>query len=79
MDVEKIFNMPVTGVYQAYLKKVERKGGNETDLINVIGWLTGFDRKTLEGHLKKQTTFKDFFKAAKFIQMRSTLLGLFVA
>ena len=65
VDAEKIFNMPVTGVYQAYLKKVERKGGAEKDLIKVIGWLTGFDSKTLKKHLQDETTFKEFFKSAK--------------
>lgn len=57
--------MPVTGVYQAYLKKVERKGGSEADLIKVICWLTGFDTKTLKKHVKEETSFKDFFKSAK--------------
>ena len=28
-------------------------------------WDTGFDSKTIKSHLKKQTTFRDFFKAAK--------------
>ena len=52
-------------VYVHYVKKVERKNRTETELIKVITWLTGFDTKTLKNHLKKQTTFKDFFKAAK--------------
>jgi hypothetical protein len=30
-----------------------------------MSWLTGFDSKTLKSHLRKQTTFRDFFKAAK--------------
>ena len=57
--------MPVADVYVHYVNKVERKGRTETELIKVITWLTGFDTKTLKNHLKKQTTFKDFFKAAK--------------
>jgi hypothetical protein len=65
MDSEKLFNMPITGVYQAYLKKVERKGGNEADLVKVISWLTGFDSKTLKKHLHGETSFKEFFKSAK--------------
>jgi hypothetical protein len=65
MDSEKIFNMPITGVYQAYLSKVFRKGGSEADLVKVIGWLTSIDAKTLKKHLKDETTIKDFFKAAK--------------
>ncbi len=65
MDVDKISKMPVNGVYQAYLKKVERKGGSESDLVKVIGWLTGFDSKVLKSHLKNETNFADFFKKAK--------------
>jgi hypothetical protein len=61
----KIFEMPVADVYLHYVKKVERKDRTEAELVKVISWLTGFDSKSLKSHLKKQTTFKDFFKAAK--------------
>jgi len=61
----KIFEMPVDEVYVHYVNKVERKDRTEAELVKVITWLTGFDPKTLEDHLKKQTKFKEFFKAAK--------------
>ena len=61
----KIFEMPVADVYLHYVKKVERKDRTEAELVKVISWLTGFDSKTLKAHLKKQTTFRDFFKAAE--------------
>ena len=61
----KIFEMPVADVYLHYAKKVERKDRTEAELVKVISWLTGFDAKTLKSHLKKQTTFRNFFKAAK--------------
>ena len=57
--------MPVADVYVHYVNKVERKDRTEVELVKVILWLTGFDSKTLKSHLKKQTTFKEFFKAAK--------------
>lgn len=57
--------MPVTEVYVHYVNKVERKDRTEAELVQVITWLTGFDSKTLKKHLKDQTTFRDFFKAAK--------------
>ena len=65
MENKKLFELPVASVYEAYLKKVERKGQSETDLIKVISWLTGFDSKTLKKHLKDETNFTDFFKKAK--------------
>lgn len=57
--------MPVVDVYVHYVNKVERKNRTESELVKVITWLTGFDAKTLKAHLKKKTTFKEFFKAAK--------------
>jgi hypothetical protein len=63
--IEKVFAMPVADVYVHYLNKVERKDRTEAELIKVITWLTGFDTRTLRSHLKKATTFKEFFKAAK--------------
>ena len=62
---QKLFDMPVATVYPLYVTKVERKERTEAELIKVITWLTGFDSKTLKSHLKKQSTFKEFFKAAK--------------
>ena len=57
--------MPVADVYLHYVKKVVNKKRTEAELIQVMSWLTGFDSKTLQSHLKKRTTFNEFFKAAK--------------
>lgn len=62
---QKLFEMPVADVYVHYVNKVERKDRTEAELVKVITWLTGFDSKTLNNHLKNQTTFKEFFKVAK--------------
>jgi len=73
--IHKIFEMPVADVYIHYVNKVERKGRTEAELIKVITWLTGFDSKTLKSHLKKQTTFKEFFKAAKIHPKAKLITG----
>jgi len=44
--------------------KLERKGRTQAELDQVIEWLTGFDRPTLERHLEAGTTFADFFADA---------------
>ena len=62
---QKLFEMPFADVYPLYVNKVKRKNRDESELLKVITWLTGFDSKTLKSHLKKQTTFRDFFKFAK--------------
>ncbi len=67
--------MPVADVYTHYVNKVQRKDRTEAELIKVITWLTGFDTKTLKSHLKKRTTFKDFFKAAKIHPNAKSITG----
>ena len=67
--------MPVADVYFHYVNKVERKDRTEAELIKVITWLTGFDSKTLKSHLKKQTTFREFFKAAKIHSNAKLITG----
>lgn len=57
--------MPVAKVYLHYVNKVVRKNRTEIELIKVISWLTGFNSRTLKKHLKDETTFREFFKAAK--------------
>lgn len=72
---QKLFEMPVAEVYVHYLNKVERKERTEAELIQVISWLTGFDSKTLKSHLKKETSFRDFFKEAKIHTNASLITG----
>lgn len=61
----KIFEMPVADVYVHYVNKVERKDRTEAELIKVITWLTGYDKKTLKSKIKSKSTFREFFKSAK--------------
>ena len=72
---QKLFEMPVADVYVHYLNKVERKNRTEAELIKVITWLTGFDSRTLKSHLKKKTTFQEFFRAAKINPKAKLITG----
>ena len=63
--VNKLYEMPFSNVYPAYIKKVERKGRSVEELNTVIKWLTGFTEATLKKHIKNETAIQDFFGAAK--------------
>ena len=60
----KIANMTFSSVYPHYVTKVEKKGRTEEELQQVIEWLTGFDKKTLDGLIEEKVTFKTFFERA---------------
>ncbi|KGN34296.1 hypothetical protein N802_13135 [Knoellia sinensis KCTC 19936] len=71
----RIFRMPVGSVYPHYVTKVERKGRTTAELDEVIEWLTGFDDAELKGHLAEETSFEDFFAAARLNPNASLITG----
>lgn len=71
----RVFDISVASVYVHYVNKVERKDRTEDELIEVIKWLTGFEKRTLKKHLKDETTFRDFFKEAKINPKAKLITG----
>lgn len=63
--MHRIFTMSFASVYPLYVAKVERKGRTEAEVRQVITWLTGFDDRSIDKHIVAETTFRDFFAAAK--------------
>ena len=64
-NVHRIYPTSVASVYPHYVAKAERKGRTAKEVEEVTCWLTGFTPKQLQKHLKDETTFQDFFAAAK--------------
>ena len=75
MPRHRIFATPFASIYPHYVAKVEKKGRTETELRQVIEWLTGFDEPALDEHLASGTTFEDFFAAAELNPKASLITG----
>jgi hypothetical protein len=73
--VSRIFTTSVAAVYPHYVNKVEKKGRSRAELDEVIQWLTGFDQAALGRHLEDETTFADFFAAARLNPNVSKITG----
>jgi len=63
-DTHRIFTTSVTKVYPLYVAKAERKGRAKAEVDEIIGWLTGYNQRQLEGHLEKETNLGVFFRGA---------------
>lgn len=61
---ERMAKMTFASVYPMYVAKVEKKGRTEDELLQVIEWLTGFDRKKVTELIEKKLSFEDFFEKA---------------
>ena len=69
--------MSFAGVYPLYITKAEKKGRTKEEVDEIICWLTGYDKKTLQEHIDKKTNFEDFFAQAPQINPNvSKITGL---
>ena len=73
--MSKVANMTVASVYVHYVNKVTRKDRTTKELDQVICWLTGFTSAELKKHLKSESTFEQFFKAAKLNSNAKLITG----
>jgi hypothetical protein len=73
----RIYTISVASVYPHYITKAEKKGRTKAEVDEIIRWLTGYRQQALEAHLKKKTTFEDFFaQAPKLNPARSFITGV---
>ncbi len=59
-----------------YITKVEKKGRTKAEVDEIIFWLTGFDKKSLQKHLDKKTDFETFFAEAKINPKAKLITGV---
>lgn len=70
----RIYAMPFANVYPFYVAKAERKKRTKAEVDEIIAWLTGYTPKKLEGVLKKQTDFENFFADAPKLNPKRKLI-----
>ena len=73
---ERIAKMTFASVYPHYLAKVEKKGRTQDELQQVIHWLTGFNKRTLQKQIKDNVTFEEFFQHAKLNSNAQLITGV---
>lgn len=61
---ERLFRTPFGAVYPHYIAKAERKGRTKEEVDAIICWLTGYSRRQLASHLKKETAVEAFIRGA---------------
>lgn len=72
---QRIAKMSFAGVYPLLLKKIEKKGRNEQELIQVIEWLTGFTPAQLQDLLAQDVSYERFFQLANLNPNASLITG----
>ena len=73
---ERIAKMTFASVFPHYVTKVENKGRTKDELYQVIEWLTGFDKNSLQELIEEKVTFETFFERAKLNPNADLITGL---
>ena len=76
MNNTRIFKTSFASIYPMYIQKAEKKGRTKAEVDEIIFWLTGYNKKTLQQHLDKKTDFETFFTQAKMNPNVSKITGV---
>ena len=64
MNNTRIFKTSFASVYPHYIQKAEKKGRTKAEVDDIIFWLTGYNKQTLQKHIDSKTDFETFFAEA---------------
>lgn len=79
MDVNntRVYKMIFASVYPLYINKAEKKGRTKAEVDEIIFWLTGYNKNTLQQLIDNKTDFETFFaKAPKINPNVSKITGV---
>ena len=64
MKTERVYALLFSSVYPLYVKKAEAKGRTREEVDQIISWLTGYDKQTLQEQIDKKSDLQTFFAEA---------------
>jgi len=64
MDNSRVYRMSFASVYPHYIQKAEKKGRTKAEVDEIIFWLTGYNKQTLQKHIEDKSDFETFFGRA---------------
>lgn len=74
MSKHRIYTMSFASVYPLYITKAEKKGRTQSEVDEIIHWLTGYTQDEVDQHILKQTDFETFFNNAPFLNPSRALI-----
>ena len=68
--------MPFATVYPLQIQKAEKKGRTKAEVDEIIFWLTGYNKQSLQKQLDNKSDFETFFAQAQIHPNASKIKGL---
>ncbi len=64
MNNTRIFRTSFASVYPLYIQKAEKKGRTKAEVDEIIFWLAGYNKQTLQQQIDNKSDFETFFAQA---------------
>jgi hypothetical protein len=64
MDNARVYRIIFASVYPLYIQKAEKKGRTKEEVDEVLYWLTGYDKQSLQKQIDNKTDLESFFAQA---------------
>jgi len=64
MNQQRIYRIVFGSVYPMYIQKAENKGRTREEVDEIIFWLTGYNKQTLQQQIDSKNDFETFFDQA---------------
>ena len=74
MSDHKVFSMAFSTIYSLYVKRAEKKGRTEEEVIQIICWHTGYNSDDLTKLVESEYDLATFFAEAPSINPNVTLI-----
>jgi hypothetical protein len=62
---ERMAKMIFASVFPLYIQKIEKNGRTQSELMQVIQWLTGYDDQEIQQAIDRKINFEAFFANAR--------------
>ena len=66
--------MSFASIYPLYISKAEKKGRTNSEVDQIICWLTGYTKKELNNQIQKEIDFETFIQEAPLLNPSRALI-----
>lgn len=74
MNHEKVYQMRFASIYPLLVSKAQKKGRTQSEVDEIIRWLTGYDQAALEALVESDMDYAAFFQNAPALNPSRTLI-----
>lgn len=74
MNLDKVYHYDFSNIYKLYLDKITRKGRDQSELVEVLTWLTGYNPKAIKELSQSSITLGNFISESPYFNPNSHLI-----